>query len=79
MGQTSAINQEEGMIDLAPNQIDEPWESRESYLSAHYELLREDTVALLRDAVAYVREEPMMTDTQEFCIYEQVFNDALQP
>lgn len=72
MGLTSAINQEEGHITIEPNNIDEPWESREEYLSAHYELLREDSVALLRDAVAYLREDPSLTDTHELCVYEKV-------
>lgn len=73
MGQTNAIDLEENIIDLPTNQIDEPWESPKAYLSAHYELLREDSVALLRDAVALVRDEPSMTDTQEVCIYEKVW------
>lgn len=72
MGQTGAINVEENIIDLPTNQIDGPWESPKAYLSAHYELLREDSVALLRDAVALVRDDPTMTDTQELCIYEKV-------
>ncbi|OKL64232.1 hypothetical protein UA08_00707 [Talaromyces atroroseus] len=73
MGLTSAINQEEGHIDIVPNQISGAWESREEYLSAHYELLREDSVALLRDAVAYLKEEPTLNDTHEICVYEKVY------
>jgi helicase required for RNAi-mediated heterochromatin assembly 1 len=76
MGQTGAIDLEENIIDLPTNQIDEPWESPKAYLSAHYELLREDSVASLRDAVALVRDEPSMTDTSEICIYEKVCNDT---
>lgn len=59
-------------ITLMPNQIAGPWPSREAYLSAHYELLREDSLAPLRDAVAYVRENPSMMDSKEVCIYEKV-------
>jgi helicase required for RNAi-mediated heterochromatin assembly 1 len=75
MGQTGVIDLEENIIDLPTNKIDVPWESPNAYLSAHYELLREDSVALLRDAVALVRDEPTMTDTQEICIYEKVCNN----
>ncbi|EER27806.1 hypothetical protein CPC735_031420 [Coccidioides posadasii C735 delta SOWgp] len=57
---------------LLPNQINGPWHSREMYLKAHYELLREDAVAPLRDAVAYVRQDPRMQDTLDICIYEKV-------
>ncbi|EED17574.1 DEAD box helicase involved in nonsense mediated decay, putative [Talaromyces stipitatus ATCC 10500] len=73
MGQTGAIDLDDGTIDLPTNQIDGPWESPKAYLNAHYELLREDTVASLRDAVALVRDEPKMTDTNEVCIYEKVY------
>ena len=72
MGLTSAIDQEEGIIDIVPNNIYEPWQSRDDYLSAHYELLREDTVSLLRDAVALLRNDPESGDTHEFCVYDKV-------
>ncbi|PGH16781.1 hypothetical protein AJ80_05096 [Polytolypa hystricis UAMH7299] len=41
-------------IEIPANLIRGPWPSSEVYLKAHYELLREDAVAPLRDAVAYV-------------------------
>jgi hypothetical protein len=41
------------------------------YLSGHYELL-EDSVAPLRDAVAYVRDNPNMMDSSIMAIYEKV-------
>ncbi|KAE8377198.1 P-loop containing nucleoside triphosphate hydrolase protein [Aspergillus bertholletiae] len=59
-------------VDLLPNGIDGPWSSKNEYLKAHYELLREDAVAPLRDAVAYVREYPEMQDTKLMSIYEKV-------
>ncbi|KAE8349973.1 P-loop containing nucleoside triphosphate hydrolase protein [Aspergillus coremiiformis] len=59
-------------IDLLPNHISGPWESKRDYLKAHYDLLREDAVAPLRDAVAYVREDPQMLDTNTVSIYEKV-------
>lgn len=42
------------------------------YLKTHYNLLREDAVANLRDAVAVVRERPGVTDSRSFVIYERV-------
>lgn len=59
-------------VELLPNQIAGPWPSKQAYLKAHYELLREDAVAPLRDAVAYFREEPQMMDGQSVSIYEKV-------
>ncbi|KAI9803240.1 MAG: hypothetical protein M1825_002031 [Sarcosagium campestre] len=58
---------------LPANIIDGPWESKETYLRAHYELLREDAVAPLRDAVAEVRRCPWMQDKRDVCIYEQAY------
>ncbi|KAE8398944.1 P-loop containing nucleoside triphosphate hydrolase protein [Aspergillus pseudonomiae] len=60
-------------VDLLQNRIEGPWGSKEEYLKAHYELLREDAVAPLRDAVAYVREDPEMRDTNTISIYEKVY------
>lgn len=67
-------------IDLVPNQVDGPWASTGAYLNAHYDLLREDAVAPLRDAVAYVRDRPAMHDAADVCIYEKVttFQNTLE-
>ncbi|PWY90834.1 ATP binding protein [Aspergillus heteromorphus CBS 117.55] len=64
---------DEKYVDLRPNQIVGPWESKEAYLKAHYELLREDSIAPLRDAVAYVREDPQMMDNNVASIYDKVY------
>ncbi|THC96420.1 hypothetical protein EYZ11_004117 [Aspergillus tanneri] len=64
-------------IELIPNKIMGPWKSKEEYLKAHYELLREDAVAPLRDAVAYVKNDPQMSDSQSVAIYEKVTPIAL--
>ncbi|KAL2868538.1 putative DEAD box helicase involved in nonsense mediated decay [Aspergillus lucknowensis] len=60
-------------VDLVPNKLDGPWESKDAYLKAHYELLREDAVAPLRDAVAIVRNDPEMRDSKHVAIYEKVY------
>ncbi|GFF26084.1 ATP binding protein, putative [Aspergillus udagawae] len=64
---------DEECVELMPNRIEGPWSSKESYLRAHYELLREDAVAPLRDAVAYVRNDPQMMDSRAVSIYEKVY------
>jgi helicase required for RNAi-mediated heterochromatin assembly 1 len=66
------IDLEENCINLEPNHVDGPWPSVGDYLRTHYELLREDVVALLRDSVAYLRNKPSMTDTKNICVYDQV-------
>lgn len=58
---------------LAPNNIHGRWVTKEQYLETHYNLLREDSIAPLRDAVAYVRQMPHLQDTSDYCIYEKVF------
>ncbi|KAJ5742935.1 hypothetical protein N7533_010037 [Penicillium manginii] len=60
-------------IMLLPNHISGPWPSTELYLNAHYNLIREDAVANLRDAVLYVRAYPLMKDNGNIVIYEKVF------
>lgn len=59
-------------VALMPNRILGPWPSSGAYLRAHYELLREDAVAPLRDAVAYVKDDPHMMDSPLLNIYEKV-------
>jgi helicase required for RNAi-mediated heterochromatin assembly 1 len=59
-------------VDLEPNKIDGPWDSKEAYLKAHYDLIREDAVAPLRDAVATFKCDPDMGDDKNTCIYEKV-------
>ncbi|KAL4821178.1 P-loop containing nucleoside triphosphate hydrolase protein [Aspergillus spinulosporus] len=60
-------------VDLEPNKIDGPWASKDTYLKAHYELLREEAVAPLRDAVAIFRSDPDMSDDKYVAVYEKVY------
>jgi len=69
---TDLLDEDEDCVELMPNCINGPWPSKNSYLRAHYELLREDAVAPLRDAVAYVRDDPQMKDSPAVSIYERV-------
>ena len=59
-------------VDVPVNRVDRPWKSKEDYLRTHYELLREDAIAPLRDAVAAVQASPEMKDNKGVCIYEKV-------
>ncbi|OQE40164.1 hypothetical protein PENCOP_c006G01589 [Penicillium coprophilum] len=61
------------VVALAPNCISRPWVSKERYLEAHYALIREDSIAPLRNAVGRVRADPFMRDTPDISIYEKVF------
>ncbi|KAL4954088.1 P-loop containing nucleoside triphosphate hydrolase protein [Aspergillus filifer] len=60
-------------VDLEPNKLEGPWSSKDAYLKAHYELLREDAVAPLRDAVAIFQCDPEMNDNGTVAIYEKVY------
>ncbi|KAI9695913.1 MAG: hypothetical protein M1836_006030 [Candelina mexicana] len=60
-------------IEIACNQIQGPWGSKEDYLSTHYDLLREDAVFPLRAAVKQVRAYPTMSDDDDVCIYENTY------
>jgi helicase required for RNAi-mediated heterochromatin assembly 1 len=58
-------------VALAANKIKGKWKSKEKYLRAHYELLREDAVSPLREAVDTFRQDPDMMDSQSVSIYEK--------
>ncbi|KAH7390349.1 hypothetical protein BKA64DRAFT_757595 [Cadophora sp. MPI-SDFR-AT-0126] len=63
---------------LPHNIIDGPWPSKEAYLGAHYQMIREDSIASLRNAVTEVQDNPSMEDTGETCIYTDVTFMGLQ-
>ncbi|KAI9777061.1 MAG: hypothetical protein M1839_009112 [Geoglossum umbratile] len=64
---------DEEFVDVPSNKVDGPWASKNDYLSSHYELLREDAVSPLRDAVAHLADNPHTTDGGNFCVYENVY------
>jgi hypothetical protein len=60
---------------LEVNKINGPWESKEVYFQAHYELIREDAIAPLREAVEELRAYPDVTEgtsKEKARIYENV-------
>lgn len=71
----TSVAGDECVIDLDINNVSGPWESKEKYLSAHYELLREDSVRPLREAVAQVKANPSAGEDEfggSVGIYERV-------
>jgi helicase required for RNAi-mediated heterochromatin assembly 1 len=54
------------------NIIDGPWGSKIEYIGAHYQILREDSVAALRRSVSYVKEHPDSMETEDTFMYTHV-------
>ena len=66
------IEDEDQCVELVRNRLDRPWPNTRKYLSTHYALLREDTVAPLRDAISKFKKTPNMDDEGQVAIYEKV-------
>lgn len=66
-----ALNDSQTMM-IPANKVKGKWKSKEKYLRSHYELLREDSIAPIRDAVDVVRKNPEMMDNKDVAIYEKV-------
>ena len=61
--------------EVPANKIDGAWKDKDDYLQSHYELLREDAVAPLREVVEEFHARPYMMekDSEEHAgIYENV-------
>lgn len=66
----------EAEFEVPVNRVHAPWESKGNYLESHYQLLREDAISPLRQAVAEVRESPYMHEKnseEDAAIYNKVF------
>jgi helicase required for RNAi-mediated heterochromatin assembly 1 len=59
-------------ITLPKNIVDGPWPSREDYIGAHYQILREDAVAPLRHVVSEFKRHPHMLEDNDVGIYTHV-------
>lgn len=57
---------------LPENKWQQPWESKEAYLSTHYHLQREEAITMLRKAIRKFKTEPTMMDDEETCVYTKV-------
>jgi helicase required for RNAi-mediated heterochromatin assembly 1 len=58
-------------VQLSENRLDRPWPGRKKYLETHYELLREDAISPLRDAVHHFKNTPDMRDDGHVAVYEK--------
>lgn len=57
---------------LPKNIIKGPWPSKEDYIGAHYQILREDSIAGLRSSVKSYKRLPEMVDDQFTHVYTHV-------
>ena len=57
---------------IPANKVKGKWKSKEKYLRVHYELLREDSITPIREAVDAFKKDPVMTDNKNLAIYEKV-------
>ena len=63
-------------IQIPINKVHVPWTSKEEYLRDHYQLLREDAISPLRNAVAEVRKSPYINEKdsiEDTAIYTKVY------
>ena len=67
-------NQELSILDtqFRANKVIGPYKNKERYLCTHYELLREDAIGSLRDAIHEFCKDTACGDTQQFSVYDQV-------
>lgn len=62
---------------LPVNIVDGPWPSTMDYLGAHYQLLREDSIASLRASIEEFRANPRMQDSRDTRVYSDVSPHSL--
>jgi helicase required for RNAi-mediated heterochromatin assembly 1 len=61
---------------LPKNIVDGPWPSKDEYIGAHYQILREDAIAPLRQSIQEFRRHRSMDDDKHTCIYTHVSNKS---
>lgn len=57
---------------MPENIIKGPWPSKEEYIAAHYQILREDAIASLRSSVKSFKRNPQMDDDKCTHVYTHV-------
>lgn len=65
------LENEDETVQLFENRLDKPWPNRKKYLETHYELLREDAISPLRDAVHQFKNTPDMSDDSQIAVYDK--------
>jgi helicase required for RNAi-mediated heterochromatin assembly 1 len=81
MGDEDATRGSGSIIDvseeLRPNKVEGPYDSNDEYLGTQYELLREDSIRPLREAVSKVRASPYLNESEytgaSIGLYEPVY------
>ncbi|RYO79236.1 hypothetical protein DL766_001699 [Monosporascus sp. MC13-8B] len=58
---------------LLPNTVEAPWKDKDTYLETHYRLQREESITMLRFSIRKFKDNPLMADDEETCIYTKVF------
>lgn len=63
-------------VELPVNKIIGKWRSKEDYLMAHYELVKEDVLGPFIDAVDDVRNNIPGKENEAYCVYDKVGTDS---
>ncbi|KAI8631591.1 P-loop containing nucleoside triphosphate hydrolase protein [Xylariaceae sp. FL1651] len=58
---------------LLPNTWQQPWPDKNTYLETHYRLQREEAITVLRHSVKKYRQDPMIVDDEDTCVYTKIF------
>ena len=66
------LSVDEMAVSVPTNKIDGPYKSKERYLKTQFNLLREDAIGPLRDAILDFQKDPTTMDTFKFSVYDQV-------
>jgi hypothetical protein len=76
------VDPEDNGILLSGNRLCGPWDSKDQYLSAQFEMLREEVIRPLREAIHWVKNNPTLREDQHafggnIGIYEKVVLNML--
>ncbi|KAM7186775.1 P-loop containing nucleoside triphosphate hydrolase protein [Rhypophila sp. PSN 637] len=63
------MEKQDDVAGLPHNPVDRPWDSKEEYLAAQYQVLRREGIEGLRYSVRCYIQEPDMTDNQHTSVY----------
>jgi helicase required for RNAi-mediated heterochromatin assembly 1 len=58
------LDPQDGSVILGGNELKGGWGSKEEYLKAHYEMLREEAVRPLRETISWVKNNPDAREDQ---------------
>lgn len=77
--QWQTVDPHDGSIILRGNKLEGAWNSKEEYLQAHFEMLREEAVRPLRETISWVKNNPGSREDQRsfggnMGLYEKVSN-----